>query len=164
MMNRHTKYRQFWRSIAKEPQIQNQFIPLIDTDEEFIWFRWGKGAAPFGVTFHRPGCMITNLCLNCRGKRAETKKLFDALERDRSKIDKEFKKQFDEEFKKKFGEPPDLVWERRPDMQESWVSVYRMGVSIHDDPVSLEATKKWAIHTIIALKNVFCDRLNRLLP
>ena len=126
-------------------------------------FGWGQGSAPLGITFHQPGHVISNLCLNYRGKRERTKNLFDDLERDKSRIEKDFKAQFDEDFKREFGGSPELKWERRDDKQESWITVCREGVSIEDEPVKMEATRKWAINTVIALKKVLGPRLTSLL-
>jgi transcriptional regulator with XRE-family HTH domain len=159
------KYSEFWRSLGEDAQIKQHFkTPLYETDEYFHWFSWGQGDAPFGITFQRPPFMIVNLCLNCRGKpRNSTKELFDALERDRSQIEKDFEQQFDEEFKAVFGGPPRLKWERRDDGKESWISVYRQGVSVYDDVPKLQATKRWAVRVLIALKRSLADKVKALI-
>jgi hypothetical protein len=124
------EYRQFWRSLLDNQQLQSE-LPSKQEPPRVNWcgFGSGWGEAKYGVTFRNDGHVQVNICLNCKSAEA-TKALFDALARDRSQIETTF------------GEA--LVWDRRSEEMESWISVYHSGNI--SDQARLEEIRQWAIN------------------
>ena len=148
MVKTDTPRQAFWRSIINDPQFRGIFQSSQQPqDQNWCGFPSGKGWARYGAVFQGDGQVRVDVCLNVSGNKAETKRLFDALYRDKARLETQF------------GDP--LTWDRLPNGAESRIFVSREG-KLEDDQSNLEEIKSWIIETLIRLKKTFGPTLRSL--
>jgi len=140
-------YRAFFQDLIDELRDKHRFTGArLAQPQNWYSFAAGASGITFGFTFADSGRARAEVYLG-RRDRDVNKALFDALEKEKDAIEKEF------------GE--ELSWERLDAKGASRVAIYAAG-RIEDDPAKLETTRAWGIDRLLRMKRVFAPRLTRL--
>ena len=143
---RREAYRAFFQELIDELRKRLFTGARIGQPQNWYSFASGTTGVTYGCSFAQGKQVRAEVYINT-GDQAANKVLFDALDKERADLEKQF------------GES--LKWERLDDRSASRIANYRQG-SIDDNPETLAQIRSWAIDRLFQLRKVFGPRIAAL--
>ncbi len=141
---RREAYRAFFQELIDELREKHNFTGArVGQPQNWYTFASGTSGVYYGCSFAQAKQVRAEVYINT-GEQKSSKALFDALEKEKDALEKQF------------GEP--LRWERLDDRSASRIAIYRPG-SIEDDPETLMEIRDWGIDHLLRFKKVFGPRI-----